>query len=355
VLLDSAAGSGASQPRPPGIPGLVPVVLLICAALTPLFGTPVRRDGGKAAWVGPAVGIGAAALAVFILLGRPSPLEGLLLLATAMGSIAWLRWRANARATGLVEDSPPSRTANRLAYAAAILLTLLFASPHFSVLGAGNVETWTVGLPKPWITDIKHTFPGGGGQRIREMQVDRFSFFCGFGALAAWTIWIRLQARGSGAAEFNFIVPPTTPAERPRVRWAQLAIVWSALACLSVIALLLTCVFMAHMLGDFPAPMPLLVMAVFPVSVLVLNSLRLGLRQARRVHRPEKESARALGGRGCLAVAAILGLGALAVLAILIAVWVASRQPPPLMPTPQPVPAPQARPTTSASPAIPPP
>jgi predicted Ser/Thr protein kinase len=355
VLLDSAAGSGISRPRPPGVPGLVPVVLLICAALSPLFGTPVRRGGGEAAWVGPAVGIGAAALAVFMLLGRPSPLEGLLLLAATLGSIAWFKWRASARATGLVEAPPPSRAAKGLAYGAAIGLTVLFAAPHFSVLGAGNVETWTVGLPKPWITDIKHTFPGGGGQRIREMQMDRPSFFCGFGALAAWMLWLRLRAWRTGTADFDFVEAPIIPGERPRVRWAQLAIVWSAVACLSVIALLLTCVFMAHLLGDFPAPMPLLVMAVIPVSMLVLNSLRLGLRQARGERHQEKNSVRAPWHRGCLAAVALLGLVALAVLAIMTAVWVASRQPKPPVTTPQPVPASEARPTTSESPAIPPP
>jgi hypothetical protein len=351
VLLDSAAGSGASRPRPPGVPGLVPVILLICAALSPLFARPVRRGGGETPWFGPAVGIGAAALAVFMLLGRPSPLEGLLLLATALGSIAWLRWRATARATDLVEDPPPSRVSTGLAFAAAIGLTLLFAAPHLSVLGAGNVETWTVGLPKPWITDIKHTFPGGGGQRIREMQLNRASFFCGFGALAAWMLWLRLRAGQCGTAMFEVVAPPPVPGGRPRVRWGTLAAVWSALACLSVIALLLTCVFMAHLLGDFPAPLPLLVMAVIPVSMLVLNSLRLGLRQARETHPSGTKPPHSPRRSSCLVIAAMLGIGLFAGLAILIAVWIASHQPSPPRAIPQPVP--DARPVPSESPANP--
>lgn len=275
--LDKASAVVIERPHPPGHPGLGALMLLILAALSPVFGTHTWSTKSTS-WVGPALGIAVIVFAFLRLIGHPGALEFVLIAALAGAAMYWLKRSSDARASGrVVPPPPPSRWLIGTVYGLALILTVLFAAPHRSLLGAGNVETWTVGLPAPWIFDIKHTFANGTGQRIRDMHLDRASFYCGFGALAAWMLWIRLQTRAGGSAVFEMVAPSATPGGRPQVRFGRLAVLWPAVASLSVIFLLLTCVFMRSLLGGFPAPMPLLVFAVVPVSLMMLNGLRVGL------------------------------------------------------------------------------
>jgi serine/threonine protein kinase len=316
-LLDSSHSPMAGRARPSSGPGLATVVLLTVAAITPILGA--GRTGKSAlSSPGTAIGLGALLLATVTLLGQPGFVEVLIPGAAASLFIHWLKNRGE-RVPGPQEPAAPgSQTAHRLVFAAAIGLTVLFAAPHYSVLGAGNVMVWEVGLPSPWLTDMLQVFPPHGSQqRVRDMTLDRPSFYFGFAALASWMLWLRLLAGRHRAALFEVVTPATVAGDRPRVRWATLASVWTAMASLSVIALLLVCVFMRAILGDFPAPAPLLVMAVFPVSLFVLNRLRLGLRQARAATRSTGPATRPSCMQGCLWLAAILAFGLL----ILVAVW----------------------------------
>ena len=319
-LLDSTHALRIGRAHPATGPGLATVVLLTLAALTPILGAG-RREKSRESWSGTTIGLGAVLLAAGTLLGRPGFGEVVILGAAASFFIHWLKNRAEPVPGPEQPAAPVGPTTRRLVFAAALGLTVLFASPHYSVLGTGNIMVWEVGLPAPWITDTLHVLPGGGQQRVRDMHLDRPSFYLGFAALASWMLWLRLQAWHQawhhGAALFEVIAPATSAGERPRVRWGTLASVWMAMAALSVIALLLVCVFMRAILGGFPEPAPLLVMAVFPVSLVVLNGLRLGLRQARAAAGTASPAPRLSCAHGCLWLAAFLVVGGL----ILVAVW----------------------------------
>ena len=315
-LLDSPHAPRAGRVRPDSGPGLATVILLTLAAVTPILGTG-RSENGRSSWLGTAIGLGALLLAAVTLLGQPGFVEVLILGAATLLALRSLKNRG-ATSAGQKEPAATAKpTANALVFVTALWLTVLFSAPHYSVLGSGHTMVWGVGLPRPWLTDMLQVFSGGGQQRVRVMNLDRPSFYFGFAALASWMLWLRLQAARHGAALFEVVAPATDAGDRARVRWGTLAAVWTAMASLSVIALLLVCVFMRHLLGDFPAPAPLLVLAVFPVSLVVLNGLRLGLRQARAAAGSAGPAPRSSCAHGCLWLAAFLAVGFL----ILAAVW----------------------------------
>lgn|GEM_PF-2664833 len=285
VMLDSPARLHIAGRPPSSGPGLIGVIVLTLAAITPLF-WPRRAAASAEAAFGSAsaIGLGAVLFAVLVLVARPGFFEVLILMALPpLVVIGLKRWRRN-RARTAASASPPTDTAlNATLFALALGLTILFAGPHYAVLGSGHIMVWEVGLPGPWLTDMLHVFPPHGGQqRVREMNLDRPSFYCGFTALTAWMLWIRMRSHGGGAAVFEVVQPSMAPGGRPRVRWGTLALVWISVVSLSVIGSLLVCVLMRHVLGDFPAPAPLLVFAVFPVSLVLLLGVRQGLQQGRR-------------------------------------------------------------------------
>ncbi|MFN0129988.1 MAG: serine/threonine-protein kinase [Verrucomicrobiales bacterium] len=281
LLGDSAVLPLDGARRPSSGPGLLTVVLLTLAALTPML--IVRRLCEETpGWVGPAIGLVAGLFSVVLLLGRPGFLEIVILSAMAGFAVYSIKKRSGTDGGRVSSDAHWSvKIVEVSLFALALALTVNFAAPHRSVLGAGNVETWTVGLSHPWISDVKHTYPGGG-QRLRDMNLNEPSFYCGFGALALWMLWLRLRAQRLGTAVFEVVRPAVDPGERPRIQWFRLAVVWTVMASLSVIGILLVCVVMHFVLGGFPSPMPLLLMAVFPVSVVILVGIRQGLRQLRQ-------------------------------------------------------------------------
>jgi len=288
------------------------------------------------------------------MLAGPGFFEVLILMALASLIVIGLKRRHRNRAGTAASSSPPTNTVlNATLFAMALVLTILFAGPHYAVLGSSHIMVWEVGLPGPWLTDMLQVFSGGRQQRIRDMNLDRPSFYCGFAALASWMLWIRMRSQGGGAAVFELVQPSMVPGGRPRVRWGTLAMVWIASASLSVIGLLLVCVLMRHVLGDFPAPAPLLVFAIFPVSLVLLLGVRRGLQQARREQSSRGDrcdSGRTTRSNGCLKIFLICLAIAAFMVAAMVSVYNASHSPAPAPPTPVEVEPPPPRPPAAPIP-----
>jgi hypothetical protein len=371
VMLDSPARLHIAGRPPSSGPGLIGVIVLTLAAITPLFWprravAPAGAASGSASWFTPAIGLAAVLFAVLVLVAGPGFPEVLILLALASLVVIGLKRRHRNRAGTAATASPPTGTVlNATLFALALGLTILFAGPHYTVLGAGNIMVWEVGLPSPWLTDMLQVFSGGRQQRIRDMNLDRPSFYCGFAALVSWMLWIRMRSQGGGAAVFEVVQPSMAPGGRPGVRWGTLALVWIASASLSVIGLLLVCVLMRHVLGDFPAPAPLLVFAIFPVSLVLLLGVRRGLQQARREQSSggeRSDPSRTTRSNGCLKIFLIFLAIAAILVAAIVSVWIASHAPAPAPPRPVEVepspprpPASPIPPEAAAAPAADPP
>jgi hypothetical protein len=140
---------------------------------------------------------------------------------------------------------------------------------------------------------------------------------------------VRVRAGRQAAAMFELVSPAVGSGVRPRVRWGAVALVWTATASLSVIAMLLICVVMNKVLGGFPAPMPLLVMAVIPVTLVLLNAVRQAARPV------DHRSSLPATGRGCWLVFFLGLFGTMLVAASMIRIWTTARStaPPPQSPT----------------------
>ena len=270
-------------------------------------------------------------------LGVPGFQEILILL--ALGGLAIWGWRkpgSNKPRELRADASHEKKWLAGLLYALALVLTVLFAMPHYSVLGAGNVMAWTVGLPSPWITDILHVHSGGTQHRLREMHFDRVSFYCGLGALACWLAWLQVRGRRASGVLFEVMAPPSAPGGRPRIRWGTLAGGWLAMSSLSVIGALLVSVIMKFALGGFPYPPLLQLFALLPVTVVFLITLSQGLRS------PVPESSPVhpfvppppVRGDGCLKVALICLAAAAFLMVGLMLFWGARRAPSSPMMTP---------------------
>lgn len=112
----------------------------------------------------------------------------------------------------------------RILWLLGLVASVEFATPHRSRLGDGSVLVWTVGLSRPWWTDIRasHALGPAPGEPVRWLGVDRrwvdspaeggvqgtreqrlrfggMSFVAGWLALSSWGAWLWLTWAGAGS------------------------------------------------------------------------------------------------------------------------------------------------------------
>lgn len=151
----------------------------------------------------------------------------------------------------------------------AFVLTVNFAAPHYSVLGSGDTRVWTLGLTTPWLADVERFLPGGATQREGRIHTDRFSFACGPLALAVWFALGLLQRVEAGRGLLVLVQPAAAPGGRPRIHWRNVLLAWAAVAAISAVGMGLMLAVMQAVLGGAPPPLPALLWACIPPTLVV--------------------------------------------------------------------------------------
>ena len=199
---------------------------------------------------------------------------------------------------GRAGASRGSRMLRGLLFVLALGFTLNFATPHLSVLGDGSIRTWTLGLTTPWFADVQRHFPNGTSQRETRMHLDRWSFGCGIFALATWIALASLQRREEGPALLVLARPAVVPGEEPRIHWMNALVAWTAACAATAVGVGMALAAMQGLLGGAPSPMPAMLFALFPATLVVGLGVATGVRRETDGQPPDSSSGRPREARG---------------------------------------------------------